>query len=107
MIFLQNMDFPSDFAYEITGQNKEMEVSLNSLRMALLLAIFMVYIVMASQFESFLHPFVILFTVPLALIGVVIVLYVLGIPLNVMVFLGIDYACRHCSKQCHSFSRLY
>jgi HAE1 family hydrophobic/amphiphilic exporter-1 len=66
-----------------------MEVSLGSLQLALLLAIFMVYIVMASQFESFLHPFVILFTVPLALIGVVIVLFIVGIPLNIMVFLGL------------------
>jgi HAE1 family hydrophobic/amphiphilic exporter-1 len=86
---LRAIDWPSDFTFEITGQNKEMEVSLGSLRLALLLAIFMVYIVMASQFESFLHPFVILFTVPLALIGVVIVLFILGIPLNIMVFLGL------------------
>ncbi len=85
---LRLMEWPEDFSFEITGQNKEMEVSLGSLRLALLLAIFMVYIVMASQFESFLHPFVILFTVPLALIGVVIALFILGIPLNIMVFLG-------------------
>ena len=86
---MQGMDMPADFSFEITGQNKEMEVSLNSLRLALLLAIFMVYIVMASQFESFIHPFVILFTVPFAVIGVVLVLWLLGIPLNIMVFLGI------------------
>ncbi len=86
---LRSMDWPPDFTFEITGQNKEMEVSLGSLRLALLLAIFLVYIVMASQFESFLHPFVILFTVPLGLIGVIIVLYLLGIPLNIMVFLGL------------------
>ncbi len=85
---LSSIRLPSGFTFEITGQNKEMEVSLNSLRLALLLAIFMVYIVMASQFESFLHPLVILFTVPLALIGVAIVLFALGIPLNIMVFLG-------------------
>lgn len=86
---LRNLDLPADFTYEITGQNKEMEVSLGSLKLALLLAIFMVYIVMASQFESFLHPFIILFTVPLALIGVVLILYILSIPLNIMVFLGL------------------
>ncbi len=86
---LNSLDMPPDFTFEITGQNKEMEVSLNSLRLALLLAIFMVYIVMASQFESFIHPFVILFTVPFALIGVVFVLWIAGIALNVMVFLGL------------------
>jgi len=53
------------------------------------LAVFLVYVVMASQFESFLHPFVILFAIPLALIGVVIVLWFLAIPLSVVVFLGL------------------
>ncbi|MCK6619195.1 MAG: efflux RND transporter permease subunit [Calditrichaceae bacterium] len=86
---LQNLDMPADFTFEITGQNKEMEVSLNSLRLALLLAIFLVYIVMASQFESFLHPFVILFTIPFALIGVILLLWALGISMNIMVFLGL------------------
>jgi HAE1 family hydrophobic/amphiphilic exporter-1 len=80
---------PDDFSFEIAGQNKEMDVSLGSLRLALLLAIFLVYIVMASQFESFFYPFVILFTVPFGLIGVVMVLWVLGIPMNIMVFLGL------------------
>ncbi len=86
---MQNLNMPADFGFEITGQNKEMEVSLNSLQLALLLAIFMVYIVMASQFESFIHPFVILFTVPFGLIGVILALWVIGIPLNIMVFLGL------------------
>ncbi len=86
---MANMDLPEGFSFEITGQNKEMEVSLNSLQLALLLAIFMVYIVMASQFESFIHPLVILFTVPFGLIGVVLILWVLGIPMNIMVFLGL------------------
>ena len=66
-----------------------METSLNSLMLALALAIFLVYIVMASQFESLLHPFIIIFTIPLALIGVIIFLYVLGIPSSVVVFLGL------------------
>lgn len=86
---MQAVSMPGDFTFEITGQNKEMEVSLNSLQLALLLAIFMVYIVMASQFESFVYPLVILFTVPFALIGVVLVLWVGGIPMNIMVFLGL------------------
>lgn len=88
-VTLRNLDLPEGFTYEITGQNKEMEVSLGSLQLALLLAIFMVYIVMASQFESFVYPFVILFTMPFGLIGVVFVLWMLSIPLNIMVFLGL------------------
>jgi len=86
---LRSMDIPSDFTYRLTGQNKEMETSLGSLKLALALAIFLVYIVMASQFESLLHPFVIIFTIPLALIGVFFFLYVLSIPLSIVVFLGI------------------
>jgi HAE1 family hydrophobic/amphiphilic exporter-1 len=57
--------------------------------LALGLAIFLVYIVMASQFESLIHPFVILFTIPLAIIGVIIFLYIFKIPLSIVVFLGL------------------
>ncbi|MGD9489358.1 MAG: efflux RND transporter permease subunit [Calditrichaceae bacterium] len=86
---IRRLNIPNDFTYEIAGQNKEMETSLNSLMMALGLAIFLVYIVMASQFESLIHPFVIIFSIPLALIGVILFLYILNIPLSIVVFLGI------------------
>ncbi|OQY27992.1 MAG: hypothetical protein B6244_08590 [Candidatus Cloacimonetes bacterium 4572_55] len=86
---LNQIEMPADFSFHITGQNKEMEASLNSLTMALLLAIFLVYIVMASQFESLIHPFVIIFTIPLALIGVILFLYLLHIPISIVVFLGV------------------
>jgi multidrug efflux pump subunit AcrB len=86
---LRRMDFPPGFDFLISGQNKEMETSLNSLYFALGLAMFLVYIVMASQFESLVHPFVIMFTVPLALIGVILVLYSLQIPLSIVVFIGL------------------
>jgi HAE1 family hydrophobic/amphiphilic exporter-1 len=85
---VSNIDMPEDFTFDLAGQNKEMETSLNSLMLALALAIFLVYIVMASQFESFLHPFIIIFTIPLALIGVLIFLYLFNIPASVVVFLG-------------------
>ncbi|NOX89558.1 MAG: efflux RND transporter permease subunit [Calditrichaeota bacterium] len=86
---IQKLDLPADFSFELAGQNKEMETSLNSLMMALALAIFLVYIVMASQFESLIHPFIIIFTIPLAIIGVVLYLYFTGIPLSIVVFLGL------------------
>ncbi len=85
---LRTIRMPEDFTYDLAGQNKEMETSLNSLMMALGLAIFLVYIVMAAQFESLLHPFIIMFTIPLAFIGVVLVLYLFNIPLSIVVFLG-------------------
>ena len=81
-------EMPDDFTFDIAGQNKEMETSLNSLMLALGLAIFLVYIVMASQFESLLHPFIIIFTIPMALIGVLLFLYVFSIPASIVVFLG-------------------
>ncbi len=85
---LSRIPMPPEFSYTLAGQNKEMETSINSLMFALALAIFLVYIVMASQFESLVHPFVIIFTIPLALIGVILSLYVLAIPLSIVVFLG-------------------
>ena len=85
---LQTMEMPNDFTYVLAGQNKEMETSLSSLKLALALAIFLVYIVMASQFESIIHPFIIIFTIPLALIGVILFLFVFNIPLSIVVFLG-------------------
>lgn len=74
--------------WELGGQNREMERSVRSLQFALLLAIFLVYIIMASTFESVLHPFVILFSVPLAVVGVVPALVISRTPVSVVVFIG-------------------
>jgi HAE1 family hydrophobic/amphiphilic exporter-1 len=68
---LQALSLPPGYNISQGGQNREMETSFDSLRFAMLMAVFLVYIVMASQFESLLHPFVILFSIPLGLIGVV------------------------------------
>jgi len=86
---LLNLELPAGFDYDVTGQAAEMKRSIDSLMFALALALFLVYIVMASQFESLLHPFIILFTVPLAIIGVVIVLFLGGWSLNILVFIGL------------------
>lgn len=85
---MAGMSFPPGFSFLISGQNEEMERSLDSMVFALALAIFLVYIVMASQFESLIHPFVIMFTVPLAAIGAIAALYVVNIPLSIVVFIG-------------------
>lgn len=86
---LDMMAMPKGIRYDLSGQNEEMKSSLNSLTMAMLLAIFLVYIVMASQFESFLHPFLIIFTIPMALIGVILTLWGINMPLGVTVYIGI------------------
>jgi len=71
------------------GEYKEMQESFSSLTFALLLGILLVYMVMASQFESLLHPFVIMFTMPLAVIGVVLGLALTGKTFNIAAFIGV------------------
>lgn len=80
---------PISVTAAIGGQNQELEVSYTSLGFALSLAIFLVYLVMASQFESLRHPFAILLTVPLGLVGVVFALMATGTNLSVVVLLGV------------------
>jgi len=73
----------------VGGQGEELRASVMSLLFAFGLAIFLVYLVMASQFESLLHPFVILFTIPLAVVGAVLALVLSGSSLSVVVFIGL------------------
>ncbi len=77
------------FAIAIGGQNEEMVRSFQSMRFALALAVFLVYLVMASQFESLLHPFVIMFTIPLGLVGSGLALLVTGTTISVVVLIGL------------------
>jgi HAE1 family hydrophobic/amphiphilic exporter-1 len=79
----------TDIDMRIGGQGQELGESIRSLLFAFALAIFLVYLVMASQFESLLHPFVILFTIPLALVGAVAALLLTGSPASVVVFIGL------------------
>lgn len=74
---------------QLGGQNEEMKASFRSLFFALTLAVFLVYLVMASQFESLLHPFIILFTIPLAGVGAIWALYLTNSTISVVVFIGL------------------
>ncbi|MBL8296773.1 MAG: efflux RND transporter permease subunit [Rhodanobacteraceae bacterium] len=76
-------------AVNIGGQSEELDASVNSLIFALALAIFLVYLVMASQFESLLHPFVIMFSIPLAAVGAVLALKLTNNAISVVVFIGL------------------
>ena len=80
---------PVGFDSRMGGQHKEMKASFQSMQFAILLAVFMVYLVMASQFESLLHPFVILFSVPFSLIGVLVTLYAFDVTVSVVVLIGV------------------
>ena len=75
--------------FHVVGQSEELERSRQSLLLALLSAAFLVYVVMASQFESLLQPMLIVLTLPLALVGVLSVLFVASQPLGVVVFIGL------------------
>ncbi|MDX1403339.1 MAG: efflux RND transporter permease subunit [Woeseiaceae bacterium] len=80
---------PHGVSAMVSGQNEEMQDSFRSMQFALALAIFLVYLVMASQFESLIHPFVILLTIPLALVGAVLALFLTGTTVNVVAFIGV------------------
>jgi hydrophobic/amphiphilic exporter-1 (mainly G- bacteria), HAE1 family len=86
---LAEIPMPVGMSARVTGQSEEMQRAFSSLLMALALAVFLVYLVMASQFESLLHPFVILLTIPLALTGAVFGLWLTGSSLSVVVFIGL------------------
>ena len=83
------LSLPDGVSYAITGQSEEWATSSKSLYVALALSIFLVYVIMASQFESLVYPLIILVSIPLALAGVVVTLALAGIPLSVVVFLGV------------------
>ena len=85
---LSTMALPEGFDIAMGGQNEEMVRSFDSMKFAMSLAVFLVYLVMASQFESLLHPFVIMFTIPLGLVGSVLALLLTGETVSVVVLIG-------------------
>jgi len=85
---LATLPVDAGITLEVAGQNDEMQSSLRSLEFAIALAVFLVYLVMASQFESLLDPLLILFTVPLALIGVTAALTLTATSVSVVVMIG-------------------
>jgi hydrophobic/amphiphilic exporter-1 (mainly G- bacteria), HAE1 family len=86
---LKDIDVPTGYSIHITGEEQKREEAMSSLGFALLLSVILVYMVMASQFESLIHPFTILLTIPLAGVGTVWAFYLLGKPLNMMAYVGI------------------
>ena len=80
---------PRGLRIEIGGENEEMRRSFRDLGFAFGLALLLVYMILAAQFESFVHPFTILLSVPLALVGAVMALWTAGGGLNTMSLIGI------------------
>jgi len=85
---VSGIELPQNYSITVTGEEERRAESMNSLLLALLLSIVLVYMVMASQFESLLHPFTILLTIPLALVGAVLMFLITGITVNIMGIIG-------------------
>jgi HAE1 family hydrophobic/amphiphilic exporter-1 len=82
-------EMSKDYSIALTGEQQRMQESFNSLAFALILAFVLVYMIMAAEFESLWQPLLIMFTVPLSLIGVAFSLLVTRTPLSVVAYLGI------------------
>lgn len=81
--------FPEGYSYNIGGQAEDMVESFADLAKALVFSIFLVYAVMAIQFENFLFPFIIMFSMPTMVVGVLGGLFITGLPLSIPGFIGI------------------
>ncbi|MCF8221731.1 MAG: efflux RND transporter permease subunit [Bacteroidales bacterium] len=88
-MILDQLTLPPDYSTLITGDELRRKESMENLTFALILSIILVYMVLASQFESLVHPFVILLTIPLAAVGSVWIFYLMGKSLNIMAYIGI------------------
>ncbi len=86
---LKSLPMPEGFSLNVAGDWEQQQDSFEALKMGFLMAIILMYMVMASQFESLLHPLLILFSVPLGAIGVMLMLVLSGTTLNVQSFIGV------------------
>jgi hydrophobic/amphiphilic exporter-1 (mainly G- bacteria), HAE1 family len=86
---LSQLSVPPQYKIRVAGQEIRRQESVENLTFALILSIILVYMVLASQFESLLHPFTILLTIPFAVVGAILAFFVLGMPLNMMGYIGI------------------
>ncbi|MFA5099517.1 MAG: efflux RND transporter permease subunit, partial [Candidatus Omnitrophota bacterium] len=86
---LRKSHIPMEYNIDLTGEQQKMKESFSSLAFALIMAILLVYMIMAAEFESLWQPLLIMFTVPLSLIGVAFCLFITRTSLSVVAYLGI------------------
>ncbi len=86
---LKKVDIPSDITTTIAGSFKDQQESFGDLGALLMIIILLVFVVMASQFESVTYPFIIMFSIPFGISGVVLALWLTGSTFNVMTFVGV------------------
>lgn len=86
---MSEITFPPEYEFQITGEEQKREEAFKNLRFALILSLILVYMVLASQFESLVHPFTIILSIPLAIVGAVAIFFFMGKSFNIMAFIGI------------------
>ncbi|MCL2617674.1 MAG: efflux RND transporter permease subunit [Defluviitaleaceae bacterium] len=80
---------PSGYRWEFTGQLQQMMEVFMDLGLALLVAILLIYMILAAEFESFTFPFIVMFSIPIALTGGILGLFILGNPFDITAFMGL------------------
>ena len=86
---MKEIHMPSGFMWEIGGTYEDQQETFGDLALLMALMVVLVFVIMASQFESLTYPFVIMFSLPFAVVGVVIGLSITGTPMNIMALLGV------------------
>jgi len=86
---VSTINLPQSYTIKVAGEEQKRQESMGNLRFALILSIVLVYMVMACQFESLIHPLIILLTIPFAIVGTVILFFIMGLTFNMMALIGI------------------
>ena len=86
---VSNIVLPPAYSIKVAGEEQKRQDSMGNLRFALILSIVLVYMVMACQFESLMHPLIILLTIPFAIVGTIILFFIMGLTFNMMALIGI------------------
>lgn len=86
---LKDMDWTGNLSWQLSGSYEDQQDTFGDLTLLMVLIVILVFIVMAAQFESLTYPFVIMFSIPFAVVGVMWGLFVTGTPLNVMSLIGL------------------
>jgi len=85
---MEDYELPSGYDFEVQGENEEIMTAMSTLVLALVLAIALIYMIMASQFQSLKYPLIIMFTIPLAFTGGFLALFFTGMTVSVVAMIG-------------------
>ncbi len=86
---ISTVNLPPSYSIKVAGEEQKRQESVENLLFALILSIVLVYMVMACQFESLLHPLIILLTIPFAIVGTIILFYLMHLTFNMMALIGV------------------